>query len=212
MPFSLFRLLGCHITPSLSVLFVLFDQSPTPALDHRIAATVRAARTDERRAAARLVPLCRQALSYGAARWVSGAPDAELLLEADADTTMTVIDENVAAFVLAAERHFGRPMSFDLESLEEVDAILERLHDDGFGEVTYAFQCQAAAYIGQVIATQLEGVRWEEGERPMDPRVLTLPGGEELNLISKVRKAVRNGSEDSIAHFVGVVLAQVEEI
>jgi hypothetical protein len=24
MPFSLFRLLGCHITPSLSELFVLF--------------------------------------------------------------------------------------------------------------------------------------------------------------------------------------------
>ncbi len=192
------------------LLFVVFDQVPTAVLDQRIAATARAARDDERRRIDAVIPLCRQGLSYGSSRWVSGTPDAELLLLADADTTMTVIDENVAAFALAAERHFGRPLAFDLESLAEVDAILLRLHDDGFGEITYAFQCQVAAYIGQVLCNLIEGARWVAGEGDMDPRVLMLPGGEELNIISKVQRAVTNGAEDSLQYFVGMVLQLTE--
>ncbi len=144
-------------------------------------------------------------------RIVSGAPDPELLLAADADTTMAVADENVAAFVVAAERHFGRPMDFRLESLVEVDAILNRLHDDGMGEITYAFQCQVAAYVGAVIAKVVDGTEWRPADAPMDPYVLAMPTGEEVNLVSKIGKAVRHGAEDGVAHFVSVLLDQMDD-
>lgn len=192
------------------LVVTLFDQRPNPVLAQRIAAAVRAARAEERRPVHRLVPLSRQGLEYAASTWVSGTATAALLIEADADTTMRVLDENIAAFVVAAETHFGRPLTFDLDSLKEVDAILLRLHDDGFGSIPYAFQCQVAAYVGQVLSQHLEGAEWAEGEDEMDPRVYRLPSGEELNLITKVRKVVRNGAEDSIAHFVNVVLQHVD--
>lgn len=191
-------------------LFLVFDEVSNAVLEHRLTATIRAAREDQRRAGAAVVPLNRQAMNYGAMAMASASPDTELLLAADADTTMAVADENVAAFVVAAERHFGRTLEFDLASLEEVDAILERLHDGGFGEITYAFQCQAAAYVAAVIARLVPDAAWAEGDDGMDPYVFTLPTGEEINLVSKIGKRVRNGAEDGIAHFVGVVLDQME--
>jgi hypothetical protein len=187
------------------LLFFLVEEVANPALRQRLAATVRAAASDLRRPIAKVVPVWRQPLSYGSLQYASNSPTAEVLLMADADTTMAVIDENVAAFLVTAERHFGRSLDFSLESLEEVDAILMRLHDRGFGEITYAFQCQAAAYVGEVARELFEGATWGFGDSPMDPRVLKLSEDEELNLISKIGKLVRNGSEDSIVHFIATV-------
>ena len=187
------------------LLFVLVEEVSNSKLRQRIAATVRAAISDQRRPVAKVVPIWRQPLSYGTLQFAANSPTAEVLLMADADTTMCVIDENVAAFLVSAERHFGRSLDFSVESLEEVDAILLRLHDRGFGEITYAFQCQAAAYIGEVAREIFEDAVWALGDPPMDPRVLRLSEDEELNLISKVGKVVRNGAEDSVAHFLATV-------
>lgn len=189
------------------LLFVLVEQVSNSALQQTIAATVRAALLDERRPICRVVPVWRQPLGYGLLNFASNAPTADILLLADADTTMSVIDENVSAFVMTAETHFGRSLDFTFKSLEEVDAILLRLHDSGFGEVTYAFQCQAAAYVGEVVRNLLENAKWIPADAPMDPRVFQLAEDEELNLISKVGKMVRNGAEDSLSHFISAVLS-----
>lgn len=190
-------------------VFAVFDQEPTPALFQTICATARAVRADERLAGARLVPLNRHPIGWGAMLAASGTPEANVLLEADADTTMAVDDENVSGFVVAAERHFGRPMDFGLDSLDEVDAILQRLHADGFGEITFGLQCQVAAYVGAVLRRVLDGSAWQAADPPMDPVVFTLASGEEINLVTKVGKAVRNGPEDSLAHLCAVILDSV---
>ncbi len=190
------------------LLFLLIEEVSNAALRQTIATAVRAALDDERRPICRVVPVWRQPLSYGTLNFASNAPTAETLLLADADTTMSVIDENVSAFVLSAETHFGRSLDFTFQSIEEVDAILLRLHDGGFGEVTYAFQCQAAAYVGEVIRNVLEDATWIAADAPMDPRVFQIAEDEELNLISKVGKLVRNGAEDSLSHFISSVLSQ----
>lgn len=187
------------------LLFFLIEEVANPKLRQRIAATVRAAISDQRRPIAKVVPIWRQPLSYATLQFSSNSPTAEVLLMADADTTMSVIDENVAAFLLSAERHFGRSLDFSVESLEEVDAILLRLHDRGFGEITYAFQCQAASYVGEVAREVFEDSGWAEGDAPMDPWVFRLAEDEELNLVSKVGKIVRNGAEDSLVHFLATV-------
>ena len=189
------------------LLFVMTEAVSNAALQQTIAATVRAALKDERRPICRVVPIWRQPLGYGILNYASNAPTAETLLLADADTTMSVIDENVSAFVMSAETHFGRSLDFSFQSLEEVDAILLRLHDGGFGEVTYAFQCQAAAYVGEVVRNLLEDACWIPADAPMDPRVFQIAEDEELNLISKVGKMVRNGAEDSLSHFISAVLS-----
>ena len=191
------------------LLFFLIEETANPALRQRIAAIVRAAAHDERRNNCRVVPVWRQPLSWGSYQFAARSPTAEILILADADTTMAVIDENAAAFLVSAERHFGRTLDFSVESLDEVDAILLRLHDDGFGEITYAFQCQVASYVGEVARSVFEDAAWALGEAPMDPRVFRLSEDEELNLISKIGKVVRNGAEDSIAHFLAVVREHV---
>ena len=200
------------MTPGGDRYFVcLCDHVPTAVTDHKWKAAIRASADDPRHSPVSLLPLSRQPMSYGVMRYASGAPDAALDLDADADTTMSVNDENTSAFVVAAERHFGRNLDFSLASLKEVDAILSAFHDDGFGEMTFAMQCQAAAYVGDVVSGLVEDSRWEDGEAPMDPRIFRLGTGEELNLVSKVGKAVRNGSEDAVAHFVQVVVHHLLE-
>ena len=192
------------------LLFFMIEEVANPALRQRIAAIVRAAAHDERRIDCKIVPVWRQPLSWGSYQFASQSPTAEILVLADADTTMSVIDENVAAFLVSAERHFGRTLDFSVESLDEVDAILLRLHDRGFGEITYAFQCQVASYVGEVARSAFEDAAWDLGEHPMDPRVFRLSEDDELNLISKIGKVVRNGAEDSISHFLAVVREHVD--
>ena len=190
-------------------LFVLADHESTPVGDLTIAASARAAHHDARRGECRVLPISRAPLSYAAARWCSGASDALIDVLADADTTMTVVDENVASFVQAAEQGFGRTLEFDTDSLTDVDAIVARYFDDGFGAMTYALRCQIAAYVGAVVGALLPGAQWESADPPMDPRVLRLPGGGEMNLIGKIERAVQNGEEDALTHFVQVVVHQL---
>ena len=180
----------------------LCDHEATPATDQTLAVAVRAARQDARRAACRILPLARTPLSYSVCRWTSAAPDAELDLDADADTTMQVSDENVAAFVQALETRFGRTLDFTLDSLPEVDAVLERYYDDGFGAMTFAFRCQAAAYLAQVLAGYVPGTSWVEADTAGDPYVLALPSGGRARLVQKVTAAVERGPSEPVSAFV----------
>ena len=97
-------------------------------------------------------------------------------------------------------------LDFSLSSLSIVDDILLRYHDDGLGGISYALQTQAASYVGEVLTHILPDAQWTDGADDMDPRVLSLPNGGELNLVSKVGKLVRNGPEDALHHFVTTLL------
>ena len=179
----------------------------TPWVSQRIRAALRFAHEDAERTGARFVVLSPQPVPWAIARYAARVPDALLDLTADADSSMTVVDENAASFAAAAETVFGRELTEDLDSLAEVDAILARYHDHGFGEMTWALQCQIAAWVGHVVCLARPGAAWGDGDDDMDPRVLVLPDSGQVNLVSKVGKAVRNGDEDSLAHFAEVLLA-----
>lgn len=178
----------------------------TPWVTQRIRAALRAAHEDAERAAARFVVVSAQPVPWSIARYTARVPDAVLDLTADADATMVVVDENASSFAAAAETVFGRELSADVDSLADVDAILARYHDHGFGEITWALQCQVASWVGHVLALARPGAAWGDGDDDMDPRVLVLPDGSQVNLVSKVGKAVQNGPEDSIALFAEVLL------
>lgn len=191
-------------------LVVLCDALPVPHVQQTLRATALAVDDDPALSGARLVLLPKQPAAWATLRHVARTADALLDLAADADTTMHVNDENAAAFAAAAERHFGRSLDLSPESLDDVDAIVLRYFDDGFGDMGYALQCQVAAYVGEVVASLAPGVHWRDGSEGMDPRVLAVGEGE-MNLVSKVGKMAQNGPEDSIAHFVRVVLGMADE-
>lgn len=181
-----------------------------PHVQQTLRATALAVDEDPSRHEAALVLLPKQPASWASLRHVSRTADALLDLCADADTTMHVNDENAASFMAAAERHFGRTLDLSPESLDDVDAIVLRYFDDGFGDMGYALQCQVAAYVGEVVSQLAPDVQWRDGSEGMDPRVLSVGDGE-MNVVSKVGKMVANGPEDSIAHFVRVVLGLIDE-
>ncbi len=179
----------------------------TAATDQTLAAAARAAMEDPRRSACRLLPLSRSPLSYAVCRWASSMPDATVDLEADADTTMAVSDENVTSFMQLVEATFGRTLDLSLSSLDEVDEVLRRYHDDGFGTMTYALRCQAASYVGAVIRRILGHGAWNRSpEDDGDPYLFELANGARVQLVRRISRAVDVGDDDGLKSFVRVVL------
>ncbi|MFT4704688.1 MAG: tetratricopeptide (TPR) repeat protein [Bradymonadia bacterium] len=193
----------------MSYAFILQSCMHTAASEHTWLATCRAAVHDERLSGCRVVPITRHPLPYSVARWTAAVVDAAVDVRADADTTMAVLEENITAFVQTVEASFGRSLDFSLESLDDVDTILSRYHDEGFGACTYALACQAAAYVGAVLRAPLGEAEWTEGDDGMDPFVLALESGGQINLIGKIRRAVENGKEDGVAHFADVLINEL---
>lgn len=158
-----------------------------------------------------LVPLTYQPLTYCLARYATNCPDVLLDLAAITNTKIQPFQEKINKWIFAAEHYFGATMDFSVESLLEIDRILLRFHDDGFGGMTFALQCQIASYISTVFSSQIKEAVWSEKDPSDsdDPWVLELPD-REINLISKVGKMIQNGKEDSISHFFEELLKQLD--
>ena len=109
----------------------------------------------------------------------------------------------------AAIAELGRELGLDgsIDSLNSVDEHLERMRSRGetvstSAMITYALGC----YVGHVIVKQGKG-RWSRagGQSPTvpfpDELAVLLKGGTFCYPISKVRKRLRNGEEDSVRSF-----------
>ncbi len=109
--------------------------------------------------------------------------------------------------VSAANNIDNVELDYSPESLEIVDSILGRFHQDQapvdqIGAVLFAFGC----YVGEVLVRQAGG-RWRK-EKETEMRgvagffiVVELPDGKICNPIGKVFKRVQDGEEDSLPYF-----------
>lgn len=138
-------------------------------------------------------------------RMLSTATDARLELMADADTTMHVIDENVATFLWIAEKHYGASLDFSVETLPELDRLIGRWHEFGFGEISHVMACLMASYLGEVFRRHLGG-QWVDAHNGPDARAWQLPDETTIYLIAHVRHCVALGQDETIASFVQNIL------
>lgn len=194
-----------------SWLFYLIDELPNPALELRVLAFLRAISEDERRERPRAVLLSRRSLPYGLAMWGSRSPDAQIVVSAAADTSMSVTDENVTDLLYFAEKHFGRPLDHDMASLDNLDAIASRLRDDGFGKVSYPWVCRIASYLGDVLENRVGTGYWVPANAPDDPFVLALADGRAVNLITLVRRYFESDGARPLSEMFEVVIDVLED-
>jgi hypothetical protein len=117
-----------------------------------------------------------------------------------------------ADIVLAATEVSGANLDYTIDSLRQVDAIIESLRSDGvssdqIAETLFGFGC----YVGEVIVRRAEG-RWRAAaETPMAelggfPLVVQHGRDSFCNPIGKVFKRLANGPEDSIAYFYQAIV------
>lgn len=139
------------------------------------------------------IVLSSQPLPWYVYRMCSPAPDARLEVQMSADTTLHVHSENIADLLWAAERFFGASLDFTVESLGDVDRIIERYREEGLGELSYAFCALLASYLGEVLSRLFAGARWEDGDDSGDPRVLVLSNEVTINVMTRVRRAASFG-------------------
>jgi len=142
-------------------------------------------------------------------RMATAVPEVLADIRAEADPSMVGADENVADFLQLAETHYGRTLAFEPDVLSEVDEILLRMHDDGFGGASFAIVCQAAAYVAAVIARERPETNWIEGTAESDPYGLQLYDGSRINLVSKIRKLIHHGETERIEEFVTRLLDEI---
>jgi hypothetical protein len=110
-----------------------------------------------------------------------------------------------ADIVAASTEIYGAHLDYTIDSLRQVDAIIERFRSDGvssdqIAETLFGFGC----YVGEVIVRCGEG-RWRvTAETPMAelggfPLVVQHGRDSFCNPIGKVFKRLANGPEDSLA-------------
>lgn len=145
--------------------------------------------------------LTRDALPWYVYRMASLSPDARLELLASADTTMHVLDENVATFIWAAENYVGATLDFSLESLRDVDRMIERWHEHGFGEISHSMAVLVASYLGEVLKRYGHG-SWVDAHDGPDARAWQLNEDTQIFLIAHVRQCVSLGHGESIQAFI----------
>lgn len=138
-------------------------------------------------------------------RMMSDAADARLELLIDADTMMQVMDENIATFLWAAEEHFGASLDFRLDSLPELDRLITRWHEFGFGEISHVLASLMASYLGEIFQRHVGG-QWVDTDNGPDARAWQLPDETTVYLIAHVRHCVALGGDETIAGFVQAVL------
>jgi hypothetical protein len=189
-------------------VFFLTDSMPTAAVKRTLIARARALLLDPEFSGARGILLTRQVFPYAIYRYFTDLPDAQLDLEVDADTTLDVHNENVATWLWAAEKYFGSMVDYSLESLQDIDRILMRFHDDGFGAIEHPLVCLLSSYFREVLQRHVGTCEWTDGKAPMDPRMLALPDGGHANVLSRIRRMVRDGEEFSL-HQLAVSLIEL---
>lgn len=188
------------------------DLMPTAAVVRTLVTKARALILSESEdyKGARGILLTRQVFPYSLYRYFSDLPDAQLDLEMEADPTLIVHQENVATWLWAAERYFGSMADYSVESLDEVDRILLRFHDDGFGAIEHPMVCVISSYIREVMQRAVGPCEWKDGDAPMDPRVLQLPDGGSANIMSRIYRMVEHGQGESVQQLVTSLIELVQ--
>src|SRR5580765_8088889 len=114
--------------------------------------------------------------------------------------------DHASSAVAAAARVDGIELDYSVDSLDEVDGILGRFHDEGLAssriaETVFVF----GAYIGDVIVRQ-NGGRWVQlpGDHPLGndwPMVEIDSKHLVLNPVGKAFKRVDSGPVESVSQF-----------
>jgi len=119
-----------------------------------------------------------------------------------------------ADIVAAATKANGANLDYTIDSLRQVDAIIESFRSDGVtsdqvAETLFGFGC----YVGEVIVRRGEG-KWRAAvETPMAqfagfPLVVQHGSDGYCNPIGKAFKLLENGPEDSLWYFYQAIVAK----
>lgn len=138
-------------------------------------------------------------------RACAAAPDARIEMLLDADHTMQVARENVETFQEFALQAFGTELDFSDEAVDEVDRMIERWRDYGFGEISHTLACLVASFLGEWIRRRVGG-RWAEVPEGPDALAWTLNSGTVVYLIAHVKQSVALDEPEPMRTFVGRIL------
>ncbi|MFC4224507.1 hypothetical protein [Lysinibacter cavernae] len=117
---------------------------------------------------------------------------------------------NMTALAMEASRsveaNTGKPLSFAIGSVAEVDGYLGEIREEVGGSDELAeLVLKFGAYLGEMIVRH-KGGTWADAPAEFDGwPVVQLPSGYWADPIGKAFKRVDNGSEDSIISFVDVL-------
>ena len=121
--------------------------------------------------------------------------------------------EHAELAVRAAREEFDAVLDYSPESLDEVDAQVEALRDQGYsGEDVAEPLFVLGCYLGEVMVRRLGG-RWVPTLRsPLAgispwPMVVTLPGGSTWDPIGKTYKRLELGDSEYLPAFYAVAAA-----
>ena len=127
--------------------------------------------------------------------------------------TVDWMPDHAASAVAAAARVDGVELDYSVESLDDVDRILGRFHDEGLvstsiRETVFVF----GAYIGAVISRQADG-RWVDlpDDHPLGgswPMVEIRDGGRIVNPVRRAFKRVDSGPVESVSYFYAALVAE----
>lgn len=144
-------------------------------------------------------------IPWYAYRMMSDAVGARMELMLDADTSMQVNDENIATFIWAAEETYGAALDFGIESLDELDRLIRRWHEFGFGEISHVVASLMASYLGEVFHRTVGGA-WSDAEAGPDARAWKLPDDTVIFLIAHIKHCVALGDEEALAQFMRSII------
>lgn len=187
-------------------LFFLQEGPLRPHVVRAIRGQLRVLMRDDDWMDARPILLTSHPIPWYLYRMMSDAIDARMELLIDADTTMHVIEENVATFLWAAEETYGASLDFSLESLGELDRLILRWHEFGFGDVSHVLTCLMASYLGEIFRRHYGG-NWVDAEPGPDARVWRMPDDTLIFLIAHIRHCVALGGDEGIEHFTRSILS-----
>jgi len=125
---------------------------------------------------------------------------------------LVVAPENAAGFAEWAVNLVndleGIALDYSIDSLEQIDGILERFHQERVTvEQVWVTLLSFGCYVGEVIVRNNPGARWEslgedEYESELDTGlVVRLSSDMVLNPIGKTEKRILNGDIDSLPYF-----------
>jgi hypothetical protein len=117
----------------------------------------------------------------------------------------------IAAMVVPfAEKNYGVVLDYGVESLRQLDGILDDLRRDQSFENLQPLLFAMGCYVGQVLVKNA-GACWRVtgdlgmGEVASSPIAIRVRDGRGCNPVGKVYKRFQNGPEDSLALFYNVM-------
>lgn len=152
-----------------------------------------------------VVILSPYALPWRVLRAMAATPDVRIEMYLDADHSMQVISENIETFREYALQVFGAELSFGDDAIDDIDRMITRWRDLGFGEISQTLSVLTASYLGEWLRRRVGG-RWVEVTEGPDARAWMLDNGTIIYLIAHVKQSVALAEEEPMRAFVGRIL------